>query len=118
MGKLSWLANSTCPVLSYTALSMSKKNTFATISDLRDVSRILKKVRERSSKLKSTKIGEKEGIKVDILRSPIANFNMNLYCQILTYSTVCLFPLFTYKLKFNSTYLYNTVQAWVLSKES
>ena len=30
-GKLSWLANSTRPDLSYTALAMSKKNTTATI---------------------------------------------------------------------------------------
>ena len=33
-GKLSWLANSTCPDLSYTALAMSKKNNSAQINDL------------------------------------------------------------------------------------
>ena len=33
-GKLSWLANSTRPDLSFTALSMSKKNNYAKISDL------------------------------------------------------------------------------------
>ena len=32
-GKLSWLANSTRPDLSYTALAMSKKNTTAQIKD-------------------------------------------------------------------------------------
>ena len=37
-GKLSWLANSTYPDLSYTALAMSKKNNSAKIKDLRDVS--------------------------------------------------------------------------------
>ena len=37
-GKLSWLANSTCPDLSYTALAMSKKNNSAKIKDLRDIS--------------------------------------------------------------------------------
>ena len=58
MEKVSSLANSTCPDLSYMALSMSKKNNSAMISNLRDVSRILKKVRERSSKLKLTKIGK------------------------------------------------------------
>ena len=35
-GKLSWLANSTCPDLSYTALAISKKNNSAQIKDLRD----------------------------------------------------------------------------------
>ena len=36
-GKIAWLANSTRPDLSFTALQMSKKNKEATISDLRDV---------------------------------------------------------------------------------
>ena len=45
-GKISWLANSTRPDLSYTALAMSKKNNSAKISDLRGISRVLKKVRE------------------------------------------------------------------------
>ena len=39
--KISWLANSTRPDLSYTALAMSKKNNSAKISDLRSVSRVL-----------------------------------------------------------------------------
>ena len=43
-GKLSWLANSTRPDLSYTALAMSKKNNSAKISDLRNMTRVLKKV--------------------------------------------------------------------------
>ena len=37
-GKISWLANSTDPYLSYTALTMSKKNNSAKISDLRNIS--------------------------------------------------------------------------------
>ena len=45
-GKITWLANSTRPDLSFTALQMSKNNKEATISNLRDVSRVLKKVRE------------------------------------------------------------------------
>ena len=46
-GNLSWLVNSTHPDLNYTALAMSKKNNFAKISDLRNVFRVSKKVRER-----------------------------------------------------------------------
>ena len=41
-GKIAWLANSTRPDLCYQALQMSKKNQGATISDLRDINRILK----------------------------------------------------------------------------
>ena len=40
-GKIAWLANSTRPDLCYQALQMSKKNQGATISDLRDINRIL-----------------------------------------------------------------------------
>ena len=41
-GKIAWLANATRPDLCYQALQMSKKNQGATISDLRDINRILK----------------------------------------------------------------------------
>ena len=47
-GKLSWLANSTRPDLSYTALAMSKKNTTATIKDLRDITIVVNKAKEHS----------------------------------------------------------------------
>ena len=61
-GKLSWLANSTHPDLSYTALAMSKKNNSDKISDLRNVARVLKKVRERCSKIKLSKIGSRDNL--------------------------------------------------------
>ena len=44
--KISWFANSTRPDLSFTALRMSKNNKEATISNLRYINRVLKKVRE------------------------------------------------------------------------
>ena len=43
---------------------MSKKNRDTTISDLRDVNQILKKVREWKSKIKYEHIGEKEDLMV------------------------------------------------------
>ena len=46
-GKIAWLANSTRPDLCYQALNMSKKNQGVTISDLKDVNRILKQVRAK-----------------------------------------------------------------------
>ena len=61
-GKLSWLANSKCPDLSYTALAMSKKNKSAQMKDLRDISRVLKKVKEKSSKMKFLRIGPKDDL--------------------------------------------------------
>ena len=63
-GKISWLANSTRPDLSYTALAMSKKNNSAKMSDLRSISRVLKKVRERSSKIKYSKIGHRDELTI------------------------------------------------------
>ena len=63
-GKISWLANSTRPDLSFTALWISKNNKEATISNLRDVDRILKKVRERESKIKYEHIGDKGDLMV------------------------------------------------------
>ena len=46
MGKITWLANSTRPDLSYTALQLAKRNNSATISDLRYLNTVLKKVRQ------------------------------------------------------------------------
>ena len=63
-GKLSWLANSTRPDLSYTALQMSKKNNSATISDLRNINKVLMKVRERESKVQFGRIGKKEDLMI------------------------------------------------------
>ena len=43
-GQIAWLANSTRPDLSFNALQMLKNSKEATISDLRDVNRILTNV--------------------------------------------------------------------------
>ena len=63
-GKIAWLANSTRPDLCYQALCMSKKNQGATISDLRDINRILKHVHSKDSKLKYGHLGNKEDLVV------------------------------------------------------
>ena len=49
-GKIAWLANSTRPDLCYQALQMSKKNQGATISDLRDINRVLKESEKRRAR--------------------------------------------------------------------
>ena len=61
-GKLAWLANSIHPDLSYTALAMSKINNSAKIKDLRDILRVLKKGKGRSSKMKFSRIGPKDDL--------------------------------------------------------
>ena len=61
-GKLSWLANSTHPDLSYTAIAMSKKNNSAQIKDLRDITRVINKAKERPSKIKFSRIAPKENL--------------------------------------------------------
>ena len=61
-GKISWLADSTRLDLSYTHLSMSKKNNSATIADLRNVSRVIKKAKERPSMIRFSRIGDKEDL--------------------------------------------------------
>ena len=53
-GKLSWLANNTRSDLSYTALAMSRKNNSVKLTDLRDIARVLKQAKSRSSKFRLT----------------------------------------------------------------
>ena len=60
--KLSWLHKSTCPDLSYTALAMSKKNDYTKISDLHNITRVHKKVRERDSKIKFSWIATRDDL--------------------------------------------------------
>ena len=50
------------PDLCYNALQMSKKNKEATISDLKDINRIIKQVHSKESRVKYTHIGNKEDL--------------------------------------------------------
>ena len=54
VGKLSWLATNARPDLSIYALNLAKKQKQATLKDLRDVNRILMKVREKLELHKKT----------------------------------------------------------------
>ena len=51
VGKLNWLAANTRPDLAIYALELGKKQKKAVIKDLREVNRVLKKVREKESKV-------------------------------------------------------------------
>ena len=64
IGKINWLAQSTRPDLCYTGLSMAKRNNAATIADLRRVNFVMKKIKERPSRVVFSKIGIKEKLEV------------------------------------------------------
>merc|ERR1712115_311225 len=63
-GKLSWLAQGTRPDLSYSALDLAKKNNIAVISDLRNINRIVEKVKKEENKIIYRKIGDRENLQV------------------------------------------------------
>ena len=60
VGKFYWLEANTRPDLVIYALELAKRQKKAVIKDLREVNRVLKKVREKESKVVFTKIGKKE----------------------------------------------------------
>ena len=64
MGKLNWLAANVRPDLAIYALELAKRQKKATIKDLREINRVLKKVREKKSKVVFTRIREKEELSV------------------------------------------------------
>ena len=63
-GKISWLAQGSRPDLSYSALQLAKKNNSATIADLRNVNKIVEKVKKEESKGAFSKVGEKEKLQL------------------------------------------------------
>ena len=56
---MNWLAANTRPDLAIYALELAKRQKKAVIKDLREINRVLKKVREKESRVLFTKIGEK-----------------------------------------------------------
>merc|ERR1711955_38878 len=73
MGKISWLAQRTRPDLSYSSLNLAKKNNCATISDLRNVNRLVDKVKNEENKVIYGKIGERETLPVGGMMIVLAN---------------------------------------------
>ena len=63
-GKLLWLAENCRPDLSFMANKLSKKSHNATLSDLKYVNKVLKKVRERNNEVVYSKVGSKEELDV------------------------------------------------------
>merc|ERR1712112_675979 len=63
-GKISWLAQGTRPDLSYSALNLAKKNNCAQIADLRNVNRIVEKVKKEENKIIYGRVGDKEKLQI------------------------------------------------------
>merc|ERR1712115_120556 len=63
-GKLSWLAQGTRPDLSYSVIDLSKKNNSATIADLRNINRIVDKVKKEENKIIYKKLGNREDLQI------------------------------------------------------
>ena len=61
---MNWLAANTRPDLAIYMLELAKRQKKATIKDLREINRVLKKVREKESKVLFTKIREKNELSV------------------------------------------------------
>ena len=64
IGKLSWLAEDKRLDLSYTTLQVSMKNAMATIADLHNVNRVLKKVEMKESGINYWYVGKKEDLRI------------------------------------------------------
>ena len=61
-GKLNWLAMNTRPDLAINALELAKKQKKATLKDLRNVNRILKKVSDKESRVVFRRIARREDL--------------------------------------------------------
>ena len=51
VGKLSWLASNTRPDLAVYVMNLARKQKGTEVKDLRDIDRVLKKVKEKENKL-------------------------------------------------------------------
>ena len=63
-GKLQWLAEMTRPDLAYDCLEMSSHGKDATKKDLKAINKIIKKAKEHESKIKYSRIGNLEDLKI------------------------------------------------------
>ena len=58
------MSQGTRPDLSYSALQLAKKNNSATIADLRNVNKIVEKIKKEENKVVYSKVGEKEKLQL------------------------------------------------------
>ena len=63
-GRISWLSQGTRPDLSYSALMLAKKNNSATIADLRNVNKIVEKIKKEENKVVYSRVADKENMQI------------------------------------------------------
>ena len=63
-GRISWLSQGTRPDLRYSALMLAKKNNSATIADLRNVNKIVGKIKKEENKVIYGRVADKEKLQV------------------------------------------------------
>ena len=63
-GKVSWLAENVRSDLCFTALEMSKKNKSATIADLKNINKVIRKIREQENRVVFSKIGTEDNLEI------------------------------------------------------
>ena len=65
VGKISWLAENCRPDLAVTALKMARKSSKPTLADLKNINKVVKKVRMKKNEVRFTRIGNKEDLEVN-----------------------------------------------------
>ena len=63
-GKLSWLAETTRPDLSYNTLEMSYKNRTAKVEDVKEINKIIRKAKSGKSEILFKRIGDYKDLKI------------------------------------------------------
>merc|ERR1712029_1059042 len=63
-GRISWLSQGKRPDLSYSALMLAKKSNSATIADLRNVNKIVGKIKKEENKVVYGRVGDREDMQV------------------------------------------------------
>ena len=63
-GKISCLSKGTRPNINYSALKLAKKNNSATIADLRNVNKVVEKIKKEENKVMYSKVGENKNLQL------------------------------------------------------
>merc|ERR1712240_478531 len=63
-GIISWLSQGTRPDLSYSALMLAKKNNSATIANLRNINKIVEKIKKEENKVVYSRVADRENMQI------------------------------------------------------
>jgi len=64
VGKFLWLSENCRPDLAFTALDMAKKNSSATMGDLKRINSVIKRIRKKKSSVLYSRVGDKRDLKI------------------------------------------------------